>query len=292
MAEFLIVTDSTADLPDEYLQEHGVKVMSLCYIIGGETYGGDTGKELEWKKFYEMLREGHMSTTSQVNPDEARKHFEEYLADGVREILYLAFSSALSGTYNSVRIAAEEVMEAHPDCKIIVIDTLCASLGEGLLVHRAVELRDAGKGLKETADWIEKHVLNLVHMFTVDDLNHLYRGGRVSKTTAIIGTMAGIKPVLHVDHDGRLVAVGKVRGRKKSLLRLVDCMEEQMGSFKEQNDIIFISHGDALEDAEFVAEEIKKRFGIDKFIINRVGPTIGAHTGTGVIALFFMGDVR
>lgn len=292
MAEFLIVTDSTADLPDEYLQEHGVKVMSLCYIIGGETYGGDTGKELEWKKFYEMLREGHMSTTSQVNPDEARKHFEEYLADGVREILYLAFSSALSGTYNSVRIAAEEVMEAHPDCKIIVIDTLCASLGEGLLVHRAVELRDAGKGLKETADWIEKHVLNLVHMFTVDDLNHLYRGGRVSKTTAIIGTMAGIKPVLHVDNDGRLVAVGKVRGRKKSLLRLVDCMEEQMGSFKEQNDIIFISHGDALEDAEFVAEEIKKRFGIDKFIINRVGPTIGAHTGTGVIALFFMGDVR
>lgn len=292
MAEFLIVTDSTADLPDEYLQEHSVKTMNLCYIIGGETYGGDTGKELEWKKFYEMLREGHMSTTSQVNPEEARKHFEEYLADGAKKILYLAFSSGLSGTYNSVRIAAEEMMEAHPDCKIIVIDTLSASLGEGLLVHHAVELRDSGKGLEETAEWIEKHVLNFVHMFTVDDLNHLYRGGRVSKTTAIIGTMAGIKPVLHVDNDGRLVAVGKVRGRKKSLLRLVDCMEEQMGSFKEQNDIIFISHGDALEDAEFVADEIKKRFGIDKFIINRVGPTIGAHTGTGVIALFFIGDVR
>lgn len=292
MAEFLIVTDSTADLPDEYLQEHGVDVMNLCYMIGGETYGGDTGKELEWKKFYAMIREGHMPTTSQVNPEEAKKHFEKYLAEGVKEILYLAFSSGLSGTYNSVRIAAEEIMEAHPDCKIIVVDTLCASLGEGLLVHRAVELRDAGKSMEETAEWLEKHVLNFVHMFTVDDLNHLYRGGRVSKTTAVIGTLAGIKPVLHVDNDGRLVAVGKVRGRKKSLLKLVDCMEEQIGSFKNQNDVIFISHGDALEEAEFVAGEIKKRFGIDKFVINRVGPTIGAHTGPGVIALFFMGDVR
>lgn len=292
MGNFKIVTDSTADLPKDYLAEHEIDCLNLCYIMDGVTYGGETGKEMDVKEFYDQMRAGKMPTTSQVNPDEAKTYFESVIADGYMEILYLAFSSGLSGTYNSGRIAAEEIMEEHPDVKIIVIDSLCASLGEGLFVYRAVEMKKQGKSLNETAEWLKKHVQNFVHMFTVDDLNHLHRGGRVSKTTAIIGTLVGIKPVLHVDREGHLVAVDKVRGRKKSLLKLVDYMEEKMGSYKADNDIVMISHGDALEDAQFVADEIKKRFGIEKFLINPVGPTIGAHAGPGVIALFFIGESR
>ena len=292
MASFKIVTDSTADLPKEYLAENDIDCLNLCYIMDGVTYGGETGKEMDVKEFYNQMRAGNMPTTSQVNPEEAKKYFENIIADGYMEILYLAFSSGLSGTYNSGRIAAEEIMEEHPDVRIIVIDSLCASLGEGLFVHRAVEMRKQGKSLNETAEWMKKHIQNFVHMFTVDDLFHLHRGGRVSKATAIVGSLVGIKPVLHVDNEGHLVAVDKVRGRKKSLIKLVDYMEEKMGSYKADNDIIMISHGDSLEDAQFVADEIKKRFGIEKFLINHVGPTIGAHSGPGTIALFFLGENR
>ncbi|MGN1149050.1 MAG: DegV family protein [Lachnospiraceae bacterium] len=292
MAGFKIVTDSTADLPEDYLKEHEIECMNLCYLIGGETYGGDTGKELDWKEFYAMMRAGQMPTTSQVNPEEAKQHFERYLSEGERNILYLAFSSGLSGTYNSARMAAEEVMEEHPNCKIIVIDTLAASLGEGLLVYYAVKMREEGKSMEEVAEWVQQHLKNFAHIFTVDDLNHLYRGGRVSKATAVIGTIAGIKPIMHVDMEGHLVPIDKVRGRKKSLLTLVDYMEEKIGSYRDKNDIVFISHGDALEEAQFVAAEVRRRFGIEKFIINRVGPTIGSHSGPGTMALFFMGDER
>ncbi len=292
MSDFKIITDSTADLPEEYLKEHDIDCMNLCYMIGGETYGGETGKELPWKEFYAMMRGGEMPTTAQINPEEAKEHFKACIEAGNKKILYLAFSSGLSGTYNSGRIAAEEIKEEYPDCEIVVIDTLCASLGEGLLVDYAVKMKEAGKSLAEVAAWVEEHKLNLVHVFTVDDLNHLHRGGRVSKAVAIIGTLVGIKPVLHVDDEGHLVSLDKVRGRKKSLIQLVDNMEKQMGSYADKNDVFFISHGDSLEDAEFVAEEVKKRFGIQECIINRVGPTIGAHSGPGTIALFFMGDVR
>lgn len=238
-----------------------------------------------------MMREGKMPTTSQVNPEEAKDYFKEFIKED-KEILYLAFSSGLSGTYNSAKLAAEEVMEENPDCRIIVIDTLCASLGEGLIVHKAVCMRDEGKSMDEVADWVNTHLQNLVHVFTVDDLYHLYRGGRVSKTTAFIGTLAGIKPKLHVDEEGHLILIGKVRGRKKSLTALVDYMEEKMGTFQAENDIVFISHGDALEDAEFVRDQVEERFGIKNFLINNIGPTIGAHSGPGTIALFFMGEER
>lgn len=286
---FKIITDSTADLPEEYLKEHDLGCVNLCYIMDGVTYG--RGEELDWKEFYAMMRDGKMPTTSQVNPEEAKVYLEEAIQKD-REILYIAFSSGLSGTYNSVRMAAEEVMEEHSDCKIIVIDSLCASLGEGLLVHKAVCLRAEGKSLEETAQWVQEHIKNLVHAFTVDDLFHLHRGGRVSKAAAIVGTLAGIKPKLHVDDEGHLILIGKVRGRKKSLMALVDYMEEKIGSYRDKNDVIFISHGDALEDAEFVKEQVKARFGIDTFVINRIGPTIGSHSGPGTIALFFMGDER
>ena len=286
---FKLMTDSTADLPESYLTEHEIGCVHLSYILDEETYGH--GKELSVKDFYDSMRAGKMPTTSQVNPEEAKAYFETLLEQD-KEILYLSFSSGLSGTYNSARIAADDLMEERKDCKIMVVDTLAASLGEGLLVHKAMELRDAGKSMEEVADWVETHKQNLVHSFTVDDLFHLHRGGRVSKTAAVLGTLAGIKPVLHVDQDGHLVMIDKVRGRKKSLSALVDYMEHHVGSYRDCNNIIFISHGDALEDAQFVAAQVKERFGIDSFLINPVGPTIGAHSGPGTIALFFMGDER
>jgi DegV family protein with EDD domain len=240
-----------------------------------------------------MREEGKMPTTSQVNPDEAKAFFEE-LIKTEKEILHLAFSSGLSGTYNSMRVAAEEIMEEHPDVKIIVIDSLCASLGEGLFVHKAVNLRDSGKTLEEAAKWLSDHALNVVHVFTVDDLFHLHRGGRVSKASAILGSLAAIKPKLHVDNEGHLILIGKLRGRKKSLNALVDYMEEKSGSWMQENkdDYIFISHSDCIEDAEYVRDKIRERFGAEHFLINNIGPTIGAHTGTGTVALFFMGESR
>lgn len=286
---FKIITDSTADLPVEYLQEHDLGCLNLSYILDGETYGH--GKELPVKEFYDLMRGGKMPTTSQVNPEEAKQYLKECVQKN-KEILCIAFSSGLSGTYNSIRIAAEEVMEEHPDCRILVVDTLAASLGEGLLVHKAVQLRDGGKSMDEVAAWLQENILHMVHMFTVDNLFHLFRGGRVSRTTAVVGTLAGIKPILHVDDEGHLINIAKVRGRKKSLHTLVDYMEEKIGSYRSQNDIIFISHGDDLPAAEMVRDLVKERFGIENFVINNVGPTIGSHSGPGTIALFFLGERR
>ncbi len=289
---FKITTDSTADLPVEYLEEHNVGCMPISYIIDGVTYGRD--KELDWKEFYRLIREeGKMPTTSQINPMDAKAYFEEYIKTD-REILHIAFSSGLSGTYNNMCIAAGEIMEEHPDVKIIVIDSLCASMGEGLFVHKAIQLRDEGKTMETTAQWLRDHALNVVHIFTVEDLFHLHRGGRVSKTAAILGTLASIKPKLHVDNEGHLILVGKARGRRKSLDALVDYMGEKMGSWERENkeDYIFISHSDALEDAEYVRDRVKERFGIERCLINHIGPTIGAHTGCGTVAFFFMGESR
>ena len=172
------------------------------------------------------------------------------------------------------------------------MDSLAATLGQGLLVYKAVQLKEAGKNLDEIAVWLEENKYHLVHNFTVDDLFHLHRGGRLSKTAAIVGTMINLKPVLHVDDEGHLVMLSKVRGRKKSLIGLVDCMEKQLGDWKDKNDIIFISHGDCPEDAQFVADLIKERFGYENFMIDYIGATIGAHSGPGTVALFYMGDHR
>ncbi len=289
MENFKIITDSTADLPKEYIEKYNLGIMYLSYTIEGETYQGE--KQLKEEVFYGKMRKGLMPTTSQVNPTEAKEIFVEVMKE-TNQILCISFSSGLSGTYNSAKIAADEIMEENKEANIIVIDSLAASLGEGLLVHKAVMMRENGNSLVDTAKWVEEHKLNLVHAFTVDDLFHLYRGGRVSKTTAIVGTMINIKPVMHVDNDGHLINMYTVRGRKKSLRSLVDYMEKKIGSYRTKNDIVFISHGDSLEDAEFVAEEVKERLKIDSFLINYVGPTIGAHSGPGTIALFFLGDER
>lgn len=290
MGQFKIVTDSTADLPEEYLKEHGIGCINICYTLNGITYGRE-GRELEWKDFYAQMREGQMPTTSQINPAEFKEFFEECLKES-KEVLYLAFSSGLSGTYNNARMAAEELMEERPEAKIMVVDSLCASMGEGLFVHKAVCMKEDGKTMEEVADWMQEHVQNFVQVFTVDDLNHLYRGGRVSKVTAVVGSIAGIKPILHVDEEGHLIPISKTRGRKKSLHCLVDYMAEKTAHFDMENDIVMISHGDALEEAEYVKEMIQERFGIQNFLINHIGPTIGTHAGPGTIALFFMGESR
>lgn len=290
MGNYIITTDTTADLPEPYIQERGLGIMSLSYTINGETY--DRSHELPVKEFYAKMREGSLPTTSQVNPETAKKFFLDMMEQSDSDILHIAFSSGLSGSYNSARIGAQELAEEYGKHRVIVIDSLCASLGEGLLVHKALENRKKGMTLDENAKWLEENKLHLVHNFTVDDLFHLHRGGRVSKTAAVIGTMINLKPVLHVDDQGHLIPLSKVRGRKKSLIALVDSMEKQMGSYRDQNDIVFISHGDCEEEAKFVADQIKQRFGIESFLINYVGPTIGAHSGPGTMALFYMGEYR
>ena len=289
MNTYVIMTDNMADPPEDYIREHELEVLSLSYILEGVTY--DREHPLEVGEFYNRMRNGSMPTTSQVNPEQAKEAFTACLEQG-KDVLYIAFSSGLSGTYNSGKLAAEELREegSFPERKLIVLDSLSASLGEGLLVHKAVQMKEAGKPMEEVADWVEKHKLELCHNFTVDDLFHLHRGGRVSKATAILGTMINIKPILHVDDEGHLIAIGKVRGRKKSLTTLVDRMGEQIQGF--ENPEVFISHGDCPEDARFVEKLVRERFGVEKFIINHVGPTIGAHSGPGTIALFFMGNPR
>ncbi len=289
MSKFLITTDSSCDLNKEYYEEHNIPLVSLKYQLNGKQYDFFNGPSQ--KEFFAQMRAGAMPTTSQVNPDEARKLFEPLLKEGY-DILHLAFTSGLSGTYNSARIAGEELAEEYPDRKIIVIDTLCASMGQGLLLHKAVKLRDAGRSMEEIADWVENNKLHLCHDVTVDDLNHLWRGGRISRSTAIIGTMAGIKPIIHVNDEGKLINIGKVRGRKKSLLHLVDMMAEQIKDYDGENDEVFITHGDVEEDAQFVANAIRERFGITNFNIQIIGTVIGSHTGPGVVAIFFMGTKR
>ena len=289
MSEYVITTDNNSDLPEEYLKDHGVGCMYLSYSMDGKNY--THGNFLPEHEFYEAMRNGSMPTTAQVNPENAKTLLEPYLKEG-KDILHIAFSSGLSGTYNSSRIAAEELMEEYPDRRIIVVDSLSASLGQGLLVWLAQQKKELGQTLEDVADWAEKNKLKMVHLFTVDDLNHLYRGGRVSRTTAIVGSMLNIKPVLHVDNEGKLTAIGKVRGRKKALQELVKLMDEKIGSFGADCDTIFISHGDCEQDAQYVAAKVKEKYNIKNIIINQVGATIGAHSGPGTMALFFVGDVR
>lgn len=287
MREFVITANSTVDLPKEWLEERHVPVMPLKYTIDGETYPDMDG--LSAKEFFQKLREGHMSVTSQINPDEAREMLEPIVKEG-KDILHLAFSSGLSGTYNSMRIAAEELSEEYPDAKIVVIDTLCACMGEGLLLHKALQLKEQGKTLDEIAAWVEENKLHICHNVTVDDLNHLHRGGRISKTAAVLGTLVQVKPIIHVDNDGKLQVIGKERGRRKSLNKIVDMSVEQAKGW--ENDLVMITHGDCLEDAQYVEKRVKEKMGVENVLINNIGTVIGSHTGPGVVAVFCMGNKR
>ena len=287
MRDYVITVNSTVDVPKEWLEERHVPVIPLKYTIDGETYTDMEG--LSAKEFFDKLREGKMSTTSQVNPEEAAAELEPYIKEG-KDILHLGFSSGLSGTLNSMKIAGEMLEEKYPEAKVIVIDTLCACLGEALLLYKALQQKEKGMNIDELAGWVEENKLHVCHNVTVDDLNHLHRGGRVSKTTAVLGTLVQIKPIIHMDDNGKLQVIGKERGRKKSLNKIVDMAVEQSKGW--DNDIIMITHGDCIDDAEYVAKLVREKMGIDNILINNIGTVIGSHTGTGVVAVFCMGNKR
>lgn len=287
MRDYVITVNSTVDLPKEWLEERKVPVIPLKYTIDNETYTDMEG--LSSKEFFEKLRDGKMATTSQINPEEARAQLEPFLKEG-KDVLHLGFSSGLSGTYNSMRIAGEELKEECPEAKIIIIDTLCACLGEGLLLYKALQLKEAGKTIEETAKWVEENKLHICHNVTVDDLFHLHRGGRISKASAVLGSVVQIKPIIHMDENGKLQVIGKERGRKKSLNKIVDMAVEQIKGW--DNDIAMITHGDCQEDAEYVAKLVRERLGIENILINNIGTVIGSHTGPGVVAVFVMGNKR
>ena len=287
MTTYKIITDSGCDLPAEMLQELNVSRVSLSVLFRGETRSDSVDEGI--RSLYDALRAGEVATTSAVNPDGWAGIMEPILQNG-QDVLALAFSSGLSTTYQSAVIAAGELMEKYPQRKVLVVDTLCASLGQGLLVWYACKKRDEGMELEELRNWVEENKLHLCHWFTVDDLMFLKRGGRVSAATALVGTMLQIKPVLHVDDEGHLINVSKARGRKAS----IDAMAAKVGELGAgfENETMFISHGDCPEDAQYLAKTLKEKYGVKHIHINYVGAVIGSHSGPGTMALFFMGKHR
>ena len=284
---FCITTDSGADLPLSYCQTHDITVLPLAFTIEGQTYHGSGA--MDDKVFYDKLRAGALPTTSAANPEDTAALFRTFAGQG-KDLLHVAFSSGLSSTSDAAQIAAQMVMEEYPQRKIIVVDSLCASMGQGLLVWLTVQELKHGATLEEAAKYAEDNRLHLCHWFTVDDLFFLKRGGRVSAATALVGSALGIKPVLHVDNEGHLINVSKARGRKNSILALVDRMERS--AIEPEKQTVFISHGDCLADAEFLAQEVRRRLHVPRIEINYVGPVIGAHSGPGTLALFFLGTAR
>lgn len=290
MSDFVILTDSSADLPTELCQRLDIQELPLSFIINDTNYRDyPDDHEMDPHQFYDLLRAGGSASTAALNIADYQEALEPLLAAG-KDVLVLAFSSGLSSTFQAATLAANDLREQYPDRTLLVADTLCASMGQGLLVCLAAHEREKGRSIQEVYDWVEAHKLNLCHQFTVDDLHFLKRGGRISATTAAVGTMLKIKPVLHVDNEGHLINIGKARGRSAALKALVDKMEQTAIEPKAQT--VFISHGDCLEDAQTVADMVRERMGVQEIVINRVGPVIGAHSGPGTVALFYVGTER
>ncbi len=287
--KFAIVTDSACDMPQSYYEEHAVEVVGLGFTMNNVNYGGEYGEKIDERSFYGQLRDGAMPTTYQVTAEIAKPHVEKLLETG-QDVFILTFSSALSGTAGSFQVAARDLSKKYPKRKIKVVDSLCASMGEGLLLDYVVKKADSGASVEETAKYAEDLRLRICHHFTVDSLFHLKRGGRVSTATAILGSVLKIKPIMHVDDEGKLVAIGKVIGRKKSLTTLVDNLFSSMDM--GEDDPIFISHGDCMEDVEFVKKQILARKPNARIVVNYVGAVIGAHSGAGTVALFNKGKHR
>ncbi len=286
---FDIITDTSCDMPTEYLQEHDVAVVKLGFNMDNINYEGESGASIDAKTFYNKLREGSMPTTYQVTAEQAKPYFEKSLEKG-RDVLVIAFSSGLSGTASSFIVAARELSEKYPERKIRVVDSLCASMGQGLLLDYVIKKADEGASIEEVTEYAEDLKLHICHHFTVDDLFHLKRGGRVSAATAVVGSVLKIKPVMHVDNAGKLIPIGKAMGRKKSLHTLVENLLSTMDM--DENDPIFISHGDCMEDVEYVKRLLLEKLPNVKIYVNYVGPVIGAHSGVGTVAIFNKGINR
>lgn len=290
MRDFVIMTDSCCDMTARMAHELGLVVLPLSLHMGDQEYRNLLdGSEIGFDTFYSRIRSGELATTSAVSVGAFEEKMREILSQD-KDILCINFSSALSATYQSAVIAAEDLQSEFPQARILVVDSLCASLGQGLLLYLCAKEKERGRTLEEVHTFAETTKGNVCHWFTVDDLNHLKRGGRISGTTAFFGTMLSIKPVMHVDDGGHLVPVSKARGRKSSLLELVDHMEKT--AIDPGSQTVFISHGDCEGDARFVADEIRRRFGTQQIYINYVGPVIGNHSGPGTLALFFLGRER
>lgn len=290
MNNYVIITDSSCDLPASMVEELELHVVPLAFMIEEKTYWNyPDHREMSPEAFYEKVAAGSMATTNAVNVGQATDAIEPFLKEG-KDVLVLGFSSGLSTTFNSFQIAANDLSEQYPDRKVYAVDTLCAALGQGMMVSQAARMRLEGKSIDEVRDWAEEYRFHQAHWFTVNDLFHLKRGGRVSAATAVVGTMLQIKPVLHMDDEGHLINMSKARGRKASLLALVDKMAED--AIDPASQTIFICHSACEEDAQLVADEVKKRFGVKEVVIGPIGPVIGAHTGVGCVALFYTGTKR
>lgn len=288
---FDIITDSCCNLTEEMIDRFGLHILPLTFMVDGEQYQSYLkGAKTDLKQFYTMMREGKVITTSLPNLTEAEAAMRRVLETG-RDILYIGFSSGLSGTFEAVDLLARALAPEYPERTICTVDTLAASGGEGLLVWHAVQLKERGCTLDEVGAWLEENKLHLAHWFTVDDLMFLFRGGRVSRTSAWAGTLLNIKPVMHMDDEGHLIPLEKVRGRRKSLNALVDHMA-QTANAPVSEQMVFITHGDCIEDAEYVADLVRERFGVRDIVINYVDPVIGAHSGPGTLALFFLASER
>lgn len=286
MADYVITTDSNSDVPEEFLKENQIPVIPQYYMFGDTVYGDEL--KMEPKEFYETMRKGELPKSMANNPEVIRETFEAILKEG-KDIYHIAFSSALSGSCGNVQIAARDLMEKYPGRRILVFDSLNASLGEGVSVFRAVQLKKEGKTLDELDAVLreERECINVI--FTVDDLHHLQRGGRVSKTTAVVGSVINIKPLLTVTAEGELKSDGTVRGRKKALKTLVQRMGQSLDTEKFGKDrMVAIVHGDCLKEAEEVAHYVRE-MGFEKVVINDVSPSIGTHAGPGVVGLIFYG---
>lgn len=287
---FEIVTDSSANLTEEQIEKFNLHILSLTVMIENKEYASYVkGEHTDLKPIYEEMRAKKKVVTSACSPGVCRDLFKELLNAG-KDILYIGFSSGLSATYQTAAMQLDDLKSQFPERTVMHVDTLAASMGEGLLVYKAAELREQGKSMQEVCNFVEENKLKVCHLVTVDDLFHLRRGGRIPATTAILGTMLSIKPIIHVNNEGKLVQMAKAKGRKASLDMLVDNMEKNAIEPKDQK--IFISHGDCAEDAQYVADQITKRFGTTDILLNCIDPVVGGHAGPGTVALFFMGAKR
>ena len=284
---YRIITDSCCDLPKELIASLDIDVVQMSLLFRNEELIAPT--EAQVKTMYNALRQGESASTAAVNPQGWREVIEPALKSG-QDALVMAFSSGLSTTYQSAVIAAEELMEEYPGRTVKVLDTMSASLGQGMYVYYAGMKRNEGLSLEELFAWCEENKQNMAHWFTVDDLMFLKRGGRISAATAVLGTMLNIKPLLHVDENGKLVSVAKCRGRKNALDSLVKKLEQD--GLPGKNDTVFISHGDCIEDAQYVAQQVRERCGVKTVIIDYVGAVIGSHSGPGTVAFFYLGTHR
>lgn len=289
MRDFVISTDSTASLPETYLTEHQIDVHPLHYIIDDVEYGMDLEKQLTNKEFYDCIRAGKMPTTSATNPAYIRKVMEKQILDG-KDILHIGFSSGISSSYANAHMVAQELMEEYPEAKIAVVDSLSAECGHALLVYKAVALKEQGKSFEEIVQWLEENKLHVVMHFTVEDLFHLVRGGRLAKSTAVLGTALSIQPVLHVNNEGKLENISKTRGRKKAMKLLVDMMASNTEGYPVEN--IFISHSDCEKEAGELEKYAKENYPDANTWVLPISPTVGAHTGVGTLVVAYFGNVR